>query len=354
MNSGLVHGTGHSGKIEWSAPSNIALVKYWGKLPGQLPANPNLSMTLSRSVTRTILSWEVKSKPGLEWSFLFEGREAPAFHPKISAFLESVKTYLPFLDHLKIRIDSENTFPHSSGIASSASSMMALACCLVGAGEILTDKKPDDHSFRNFVSFLARIGSGSASRSVWPGFAEWGYLEEIENSSNEYAVPLNHMTDPWFQGLRDAILIVRSGKKTVSSTTGHGLMNAHPYASARYIRAKMNMLQLIEALKKKDPAVFTRVVENEALDLHGLMLSSDPGFYLLEPGTLEIIKRIKRFRGETGIFSAFTLDAGPNVHLLYHSENRNEMEGFINEALEPLCEEGKIIWDKRGDGPIRF
>jgi diphosphomevalonate decarboxylase len=351
--SRIIHPSGFTGTSTWSAPSNIALVKYWGKGEGQIPLNPNISMTLSRSVTATTLRYTVKEEEGLKWRFIFEGKAMESFHPKIDVFFTSIREYLPYLRNLDLVIESENTFPHSSGIASSASSMMSLACCLVDAGEKLTGIIPGDDEFRKLTSFLARLGSGSASRSAWPGFSVWGSCDEVNGSSDIYAVPVNHIIDPWFYGLRDAILIVSSIKKKVSSSKGHGLMIDHPYAAARYKRAEQNLSGLLSAMKNKNPEVFTRIVENEALDLHGLMMSSDPGFTLLHPKTLQILDLIRTHRQETGIFSAFTLDAGPNVHLLYHESSRAQMELFIDEELLPLCEGGGYIHDKYGDGPLK-
>ena len=120
-------------QTKWQAPSNIALVKYWGKTPPQLPKNASLSFTLSDAQTQTEVRFSPLGAPTkkVTFSILFEGEEKPSFRPKLQAFFDHIIAYQPFLLHYDVAISSHNTFPHSSGIASSASSMAALAACLV-------------------------------------------------------------------------------------------------------------------------------------------------------------------------------------------------------------------------------
>ena len=115
--------------VSWKAPSNIALVKYWGKLKGQIPANPSVSFTLTNCYTETSVYFEKLENPSkdFQFDFFFEGNPKPSFHPKIVTFFERIYEYQPFLKDYYLRIDSYNSFPHSSGIASSASAMAALA-----------------------------------------------------------------------------------------------------------------------------------------------------------------------------------------------------------------------------------
>src|SRR5690554_3452616 len=125
------------GNVSWQAPSNIALVKYWGKKQGQIPANPSVSLTLSDCKTITQVEFLKKENTNaFSFDFLFEGSPKPDFHPKIEQFFERIEPYLPFLKHYHFTIDSKNTFPHSSGIASSASAMAALSLCLIDIEQI--------------------------------------------------------------------------------------------------------------------------------------------------------------------------------------------------------------------------
>src|SRR5690606_1487094 len=124
--------TVNSGSFEWSAPSNIALVKYWGKKENQIPANPSISFTLNNCKTITKLGFEKKENTGtFSCDLLFEGQPKESFRPKIEKFFQRVVQYLPFLKDYHFTIDTQNTFPHSSGIASSASGMAAMAMNLM-------------------------------------------------------------------------------------------------------------------------------------------------------------------------------------------------------------------------------
>ena len=121
----------------FKAPSNIALVKYWGKKGEQLPANPSISFTLTHCYTETSIDYERRSECSIasgdsfSFNFSFEGQPKPSFHPKINTFFERILPYLPFLKDYHFNIASHNSFPHSSGIASSACAMAALSVCLM-------------------------------------------------------------------------------------------------------------------------------------------------------------------------------------------------------------------------------
>ncbi len=152
------------GKYTWQSPSNIALVKYWGKTEPQIPTNPSISFTLSNCHTRTTIHYRRKAQvsENLDFKVIFEGHPKPDFHPKIEQFLRRILPYQPFLAAYEFEIHTQNSFPHSSGIASSASGMSALALCLMSLEKEL-DPTISDSYFKEKASFLARLGSGSAS-----------------------------------------------------------------------------------------------------------------------------------------------------------------------------------------------
>ena len=283
-------------KNSWRSPSNIALVKYWGKKDIQIPQNPSLSFGLKNSFSETTVTYSYKVAGTIDLEFLFEGKPNIKFTERINKFLDSILEILPFLPNLKLKIESTNSFPHSSGIASSASAMSALALCLVSIEQKLFDTLKNEKEFLEKASFLARLGSGSAARSVYPGYVVWGENNLNSNSSNEMAIELDNKIHEEFSSLGDAILITSSAKKQVSSSDGHGLMESHPYASARYEQAEKNLKKLILALKNGNDNDFIAVLENEALSLHSLMMSSNPGFSLLNANTWEIINRIKEYQ----------------------------------------------------------
>jgi diphosphomevalonate decarboxylase len=154
--------------------------------------------------------------------------------------------------------------------------------------------------------------------------------------------------------MQDAILIVSAGVKKVGSSAGHELMNNHAFAEARVQQANRHMLELHKILETGDFERFIEIVENEALSLHGLMLSSNPGYFLFEPNTVKIIEKIREFRKNTGIPICFTLDAGPNVHLLYPGNRRDEFTDWIKDELITFCHNNKWIDDGTGEGPVQL
>ena len=341
-----------SGKISWRSPSNIALVKYWGKKPVQLPANPSLSMTLSRAYTEMTLDFSPRDeKANAPWlEFLFEGRKQEQFEKKIALYLRSLFSEYPILNEYSFKITSSNTFPHSTGIASSASSMSALGLCVAGFLSLYSGKAMSLQQ----ASRLSRLASGSACRSVYGGYVIWGHTPELAGTSDDFAIPVPYEVNPVFKSMKDAILVVSSKEKEVSSRAGHSLMEGHPYAGGRYEMARSNLLNLSEVLRSGDFEEFVKISESEALNLHALMMSSNPSYVLIEPNTLNIVNSIRLFRKETKIPACFTLDAGPNVHMLYPAENESTIRAWIDAELVNFCENGKWIDDGIGEGPEKL
>ena len=345
--------SGFQGKVGWASPSNIALVKYWGKRGKQLPQNPSISFTLSECRSETFIDFEKAEKFGFQ--FFFEGKENPAFGAKIEKFLLENQAFFPFINQLNLKVESRNTFPHSSGIASSASSMSAFVMCLLEIERSLSLSKgrPIDMVLRK-ASYFSRLASGSAARSVFPAMALWGKTEANEGSSDEYAVSLADDIHPIFKTYHDSILIVSGETKSVSSRAGHALMEGNPYAPARYAQANENIKNLLTALKSGDLDTFINITESEALQLHALMMCSNPSFILMKPNTLRIIEEVRTFRNETQIPLCFTLDAGPNVHLLYPETEVEKIRYFVESKLMNYCADNQWIIDKVGDGPKKL
>ena len=333
------------GRVGWACPSNIALVKYWGKKGKQLPQNPSISFTLSECCSETFVEFEKADRFG--FSFYFEGKENPAFGAKIEKFLLENQAFYPFINQLNLKVESRNTFPHSSGIASSASSMSAFVMCLINIENQIVSKQFDFQK----ASYFSRLASGSAARSVFPAMALWGKTEAYEGSSDEYAVSLENHIHPVFKTYHDSILIVSGETKSVSSRAGHALMEGNPYASARYAQANENIKNLLSALKSGDLDTFINITESEALQLHALMMCSNPSYILMRTNTLNLINEIRGFRDETKIPLCFTLDAGPNVHLLYPESEAEEVEYYIKNVLADYCDRDRWIADHVGEGP---
>jgi diphosphomevalonate decarboxylase len=342
------------GGIIWRSPSNIAIVKYWGKHGLQLPRNPSLSLTLAASYTDTKLEYEFKDEAHggpIDLVFFFHETENAAFKTKTLAYLESLAAIYPFLKQLKLTVHTENSFPHSAGIASSASAMSALALCLCSLEDKLFGTLQDAAEFDKKASYLARLGSGSACRSIFPHAAVWGETALVPGSSNEFAVPFGEQIHETFKDFQDDILIVSSAEKAVSSRAGHALMEGNPFAEPRYAQARQRLSTLLDAMKAGDLETFGKIAEDEALTLHALMMCSNPSYILMQPDSLAIIEKVREYRVESGHPVYFTLDAGPNVHLLYPGGIIHEVRAFIADELAEFCEEGYVQQDWVGEGP---
>lgn len=332
-----------NGVVCAESPSNIALVKYWGKRGEQMPENPSISYTLQTCKTKTELAFSPKKNKNAQIQVFLGGESQPNFVPKIEKFLKRITPYCPWVEAFDFVVKTHNTFPHSSGIASSASGMSALAKCLIQIEQKLnlSLEIPSEK-----VSFLARLGSGSACRSVYPGLVLWGKSEFYPKSSDLYATPLaENEIHPIFRTFKDCILLIHEGQKSVSSTLGHNLMNAHPYRETRFSQAEKNIGQLKNILQSGDISEFGALVEHEAMSLHALMMMSSPAYILMQPQTIACIQKIWQYRKETGENLYFTLDAGANVHLLYPEKEAASIETFIGKELLPYTAQGKAIFD---------
>ena len=335
---------------KWQTPSNIALVKYWGKSNPQIPKNASISFTLNNCHTTTSIHFSKKENTGeVTFDLFFEGKRKEAFKPKIAQFFDRIKEYCPYVFEYEMMIDSENSFPHSSGIASSASGLSAIAMCLMSLEKQLTPSLTEDFINKK-ASFLARLGSGSASRSIEGPLVVWGNHPEIEGSSDLFGVQFPNQVHANFKNYQDTILLVDKGEKQVSSTVGHDLMHDHPFAEQRFIQANENLSKLSEILQNGDLDSFINLVESEALTLHAMMLTSNPYFILMKPSTLQVIQKIWNYRKETKSKICFTLDAGANVHVLYPNAEKETVNNFIANELASFCQNRQYILDNVGFG----
>ena len=334
----------------WQTPSNIALIKYWGKSNPQIPKNASISFTLNNCHTKTTIDFLKKEKSmEAEFKLFFEGKEKAEFKPKIAEFFKRIQQYCPYVLEYDMTIHSENSFPHSSGIASSASGLSAIAMCLMSLEAALNPGLTQEFINKK-ASFLARLGSGSASRSIEGPLVVWGAHPEIEGSSDLFGVPFPYKVHPNFNNYKDAILLVDKGEKQVSSTIGHNLMIDHAYAENRFKQANENLSQMADILQSGDLKAFVSLVESEALTLHAMMLTSIPYFILMKPNTLEVIQKVWQYRQENNSNLCFTLDAGANVHLLYPESEEATVNHFIENTLSPFCEKKQYIYDHVGAG----
>ena len=342
------------GNFTWKTPSNIALVKYWGKQEPQLPENPSISFTLDACFTLTTLEYEKKSSSNIvNFDIFFEGKKNDAFKPKIQKFFTRIQQYVPFITEYDFIIKSRNSFPHSSGIASSASGMSALALCIMSLEKEINPSITDEY-FNKKASFLARLGSGSAARSIKGELVVWGEHKGIKGSSQLYGIKFPEFVHEIFNNYHDTILLVDEGEKQVSSTVGHNLMHEHPFAEKRFEQANENLTKISETIQNGDIRTFINIVESEALTLHAMMMTSNPYFILMKPNTLRIINKIWEYRASTNSNLCFTLDAGANVHLLFPEKEKKSVNEFVKSELIQFCQNNHYICDRVGSGAKQF
>ncbi len=341
--------------VTWQSPANIALIKYWGKKTFQLPANPSISLTLSKCISTTSVTvYPLPENNGPQIEFYYDNQKHEAFQQRVKNYIEFLATEeMTFLKSYYLVIHSSNNFPHSAGISSSASFMSSLALCLCTVEQELHNQEYYD--FFQRASYIARLGSGSAARSVYGGYVNWGYTSMLLHSSDEYATPIGkkRIHETFFQ-YADTILVIDSSQKPISSSEGHRLMSQNPFSSARYKIAHEHHHDLLQCLLCADEENFIKIIEQEALMLHAMLMTSHPWNILLKPNSIEVIQRIKQFRTENNIPVGFTIDAGPNIHLIYHKRYSEPINRFIQNELIQFCENKKIIEDEVGNGPDRI
>jgi diphosphomevalonate decarboxylase len=272
------------------ACSNIALIKYWGNRDNalRLPSNPSISFNLADLYTATEVNFDLALRQD---EVIIDEQPATAEAARrVSAHLDLLQPNRP-----RARVISSNNFPMGAGIASSASAFAALT---VAACAALRLGKPEDE-----LSALARRGSGSASRSVPGGIVAWRDASAWSIASPEH----------W--PLVDVIGIVAAGHKKVGSTEGHALAGTSPLQAARVADAERRFGLCLQAIEKRDFGLLADVIEQDALMMHGVMMTSDPSLMYWLPGTLAILHAVRELRA-AGAQVAFTIDAGPNVHCI--------------------------------------
>lgn len=315
------------------APSNIALIKYWGTsdLERTLPFNPSLSMTLRECATRTTVEPIAAQDDEVLIRVAGVGLQpaSPAFSTGVRKHLDRLRLWAGVTD--RFRVATENTFPMGAGMASSASGFAALALSVIAAlGREVSAET---------ASVLAReSGSGSAARSVMGGYVEW------PAAGTEGAAVQVLPADHW--DLRDVIAILDTTEKSVSSRAGHKLAETSPYFKPRLLQLPERLAKVRSALDNRDFARLAPLVEEEAIDLHLIAMSSRPPIFYWRPGTLIVLEVVRALR-ENGVDVCATMDAGANVHVICTPET----ESTVVEALEVLPDVDRVIRDGVGSGP---
>jgi len=280
------------------AGANIAFIKYWGRASSSplVPLNSSISMTLDAAHTTTTVAFaDDYADDSLTLNDAPAGAEAML---RASRHLDRVRALAGTA--ARAQVVSRNSFPAASGIASSASGFAALTVAAAAAlGLQLTPQQ---------MAALAREESGSAARSLLGGYVEWDAHAPDQACVRQLA-PETH----W--DLVDVIAIVSEAAKPVSSLGGHALAHTSPLLGARIAALEAALAQTRDAIARRDLAMLGEVAEADALSLHAIALTSRPPILYWQPATLTILHAVHRWR-EEGLPAYFTIDAGPNVHIL--------------------------------------
>jgi diphosphomevalonate decarboxylase len=327
-----------------SAPSNIAFVKYWGKRDAamQWPANDSLSMTLTRC--RTITS--AKKIPGSRDIFRFEGRELTSDNPSSS---HKVFEHLGRLrDELRvssaIEITSQNTFPTACGIASSASGFAALTLAATAAltGETEWDKLAVLGMPRQRLAHLARMGSGSAGRSIFGGFVHWAAGDTANSQEIVEICPSSH----W--GLSDLVIVFSGHSKHTSSSDAHKAAWGSPFFPARLAGIDSRMERVTAAIKTRNIEALGEQIESDALEMHAVAMTGTPAANYIKEDTAKFLAWVRQERSTGGLPAWFTIDAGPNVHLICETTACASIAKRVSEVWPQV----RVIMDQIGPGPV--
>jgi len=292
------------------AHPNIAFIKYWGNRDDELrlPANPSFSMNLGDLVTITTVVFA--EELGTDEVTIDDRPAGEAAQARASSHLDLVRDRAG-LRGVSARIVSRNNFPVGAGIASSASGFAALtvAAC-AAAGLDLRERE---------LSVMARRGSGSASRSVPGGYTEWLMGRGNASSFARSVAP----ADYW--DLRDVVVVVSREHKAVGSSRGHGMAVSSPLHTARVAAVPAMLDACTRALLARDLGAMGALIEQDAVMMHAVMMSSRPPLYYWTPETMAVIQAVQRWRAD-GISVYFTIDAGPNVHLICEAANAAQVQ----------------------------
>ncbi len=290
------------------APSNIAFVKYWGNVNARLrlPFNASLSMTLSGAKSRTEVTFDHSLRVD---DVLIDGQAAGTeASARVSAHLDLIRSLAGI--SAGARVESSNSFPMGTGIASSASGFAALTLAGCSAAGVALEERE--------LSALARRGSGSAARSIPDGFVLWHAGADSPSSFAESIAPPDH----W--ALCDVVAVLSREHKTIGSGGGHAAASANQFFSVRQARLGDRLNLISDALLERDFHRFGAAVEAEAYELHAIAMTSSPPILYWAPATVALMHLVRLWRADDLAVYA-TLDAGPNVHLICEESQVSEL-----------------------------
>lgn len=316
------------------AGSNIAFIKYWGVADATLniPLNSSISMTLADAHTTTTIEWADDD---------FEtGRDAITINDQPVTENAQART-VKHLDRIRAatginrraKIASVNNFPLGAGIASSASGFAALTVAAVQSSQ--AELSPTQ------IGSLTRRGSGSACRSLFGGFVLWDQGHDDATSQARKLYP------PDYWDLYDIVAVVDTGEKSVSSEGGHRIAHTSPLNTARVEAANRSLPMITDAIARRDLATLGPLIEQDALAMHGVMMTGSPALLYWQPGTIEVLHAVLNWRTQDGVPVYFTIDAGPNLHCICEGQTVEE----VTTRLQSLAHVRDILISRPGPGP---
>jgi diphosphomevalonate decarboxylase len=290
------------------ANPNIAFIKYWGNRDPvlRLPSNSSISMNLDGLETRTTVTFDsglsqdeltLNGQPATEETLL-----------RVSSILDRVRAMAGM--HDCAQVESRNNFPTGAGIASSASAFAALSLAASAAAGLQLSERE--------CSKLARRGSGSACRSVPGGFVEWQAGNDDGSSFAYSLAPADH----W--DLVDCVAVVSQAHKPTGSTQGHALADSSALQAARVASAPVRLEACRRAILQRDFSALAAVAELDCNLMHAVMMTSQPPLLYWQPATLAIMQAVQEWRAG-GLPAFYSIDAGPNVHVLCPAVNAPEV-----------------------------
>ncbi len=303
-------------KATAKAPANVGLIKYWGKKNEELrlPENGSISVNLSDLTTTTTVEFKNDlQKDEITINGLLQSDE----NSRVVNHLDRIRKLAGISD--KAKVVTKNSFPTSTGLSSSSSGFSALTLAgTKAAGLSLAEKE---------LSILARQGSGSACRSIPDGFVEW---LDGDSSETSYSVSL---FPPDYWKIIDVVAVVSEGTKDISSTEGQKIVASSPFYQTRLTKITEKINNMKKILQERNFRIFGEAIEAEALELHAIMLTSNPPLIYWTEGTLKIMKQTKKWR-LTGLPVYFTINTGQDIHLFCEKENENKLVAELRKRTD--------------------
>lgn len=303
-------------KVSAVAPSNIAFSKYWGRKDEKLrlAENGSISMCTSNLLTTTTIEFSENYRHD---EVIINSEKRTSEVSRVIQHLDRIRELAKI--KLFAKVVSENNFPTATGLSSSASSFAALTVAAVKAAGLDLNEKE--------LSILARLGSGSACRSIPSGFVEWLDGDTSESSFAKSIFPPNHWE------IADVVAVVSEGRKEISTSKAHQSAASSIFLPLRVSKMKQKNKKLKELIQKKDFTRFGELIEAEALELHAIMITQSPPLIYLLPNTILLFKLVHFWRKE-GLEVYFTINTGQDVHLIIAQKDINKLKKKLKEIPE--------------------